>query len=194
MQDLSSIRTQHRTSSASKLGPLLSECYSTASTNECGYTLHVRVTSAGPCSASKDHCHEQSGISCKTILKRGYYRLQVNVEPCQHLQAYLASFILELHCHPIVNGSLIITPPFQGGSISSTSAPFVRGGFISLTCSSFPRRVHIFGLSLFSEESPYLHHSFLQGKSVVSSLFLLARNVFSDYTKLVTKIFKLYSR
>ena len=147
-------------------------------------TLHARVTSAGPSLASKDHSHEQSVIP--TILKRGHYRPQVNVGPCQHLQKYLASFILELHCHPIINASLIITPPFQGGSISSTCSPFVRGELISLTCSSFPRRVHIFDLFLLSKESPYLHHSFLQGKFVVSSLFLFARKVYFDYTKLVT--------
>ena len=60
-------------------------------------TLHVRVTSIGPSLASKDHSHEDSVISYKTILKRGYYRPQVNVGPRQYRQAYLASFILEHH-------------------------------------------------------------------------------------------------
>ena len=77
--------------------------------------------------------------------------------------------------------------------MSSTFSPFVREGFISSTCSSFSRRVCIFELFLLFEESPYIHHSFLQGKFVVSSLFLLVRKVFSNYTKLVTLIFKHYS-
>ena len=37
----------------------------------------MRVTSAGPSLASKDHSHEQSVIP--SILKRGYYRPKVNV-------------------------------------------------------------------------------------------------------------------
>ena len=117
-------------------------------------TLHARVTSTGPSLASKDHSHEQSVIPA--ILKRGYYHPQVNSGPCQYLQAYLASFMLENHCHPIIDVSLIITPHFLGGSILSTCSPFVRGGFIYLTCSSFPRRVHIFDLFFLSEESLYL--------------------------------------
>ena len=72
-------------------------------------TLHVRVISAGPCLPSKDHSHEHSAILA--ILKRGYYPPQVNVGPCQHLQAHLAYFTLEHHCHPIIDVSLIITPP-----------------------------------------------------------------------------------
>ena len=86
-------------------------------------TLHTRVTSARPSLASKDHSHAQSVIVA--ILKRGYYRPQVNVGPCQHIQVHLASFMLEHHCHPIINVSLIITPPFLGGSILSTYSPFV---------------------------------------------------------------------
>ena len=46
-------------------------------------TLHVRVTYVGPSLAIKDHSHEQSVILA--ILKRGYYRPQVNVRPCQHI-------------------------------------------------------------------------------------------------------------
>ena len=194
MQALSSIRNHRRASSTSNLGTLLCDCYSMESINECGYTLHARVTSAGSSLDNKDHSREQSVISCKTILERWYYHPQVNVIPCQHLQAYLSSYILEHHCHLIINNSLIITPPFQGGSIPSTNSLFVWGGSISSACSSFPRRVHIFDLFLLSEESPYLHHSFSQVNSVVSSLFLLPRKVFSDYTKLIREIFKLYSR
>ena len=75
-------------------------------------TLHARVTSAGPSLGSKNHSHEQSVIYA--ILKRGYYGPQVNVEPCQHIQVHLTSFMLEYHCHPIIDVSLIITPPFLG--------------------------------------------------------------------------------
>ena len=39
MQALSFVRTHHRASSASKLGPLLSECYTTVSTHTCKHTL-----------------------------------------------------------------------------------------------------------------------------------------------------------
>ena len=140
MQTLSFVRTHRRASSTSNLGPLLSECYSTTSTNECGYTLHARVMSAGPSLASKDHSQEKIVIFYNTIFKRGYYHPQVNVRHCQHVQAHFPSFILELHSHPI------ITPPFQGGNISSTYSLFVRGGFISLTSSSFSRRFHMFDL------------------------------------------------
>ena len=62
----------------------------------------------------------------------------------------------------IIDDNLIMTPHFSGGSILSTCFPFVQGGFTSLTYYSFPRRVHIFNLFLISEESPYIHHSFLQ--------------------------------
>ena len=78
MLDLSSVRTHRRASFVSNIGPLLSKSYSTTSTNECGYTLHARVTSTGPSLASKDHSWEQSVISCNTILKRGYYHPQVS--------------------------------------------------------------------------------------------------------------------
>ena len=74
--------------------------------------LHMRVNSTGPALASQDHSQEQSVISCKTILKRQYFHPQVNVIHCQCLHAYLESFILELHYHPIINESLIISPPF----------------------------------------------------------------------------------
>ena len=125
-------------------------------------TLHGRVTSTRPSLSSKDHSHEHSVIPA--ILKRGYYCPQVNFRPCQHLHLQLASFMLEHHYHPIIDVSLITTPHFPGGSILSTCSPFVWGVFISSTCSSFQRRVHIFDLFLLSEESPYLDCSSLRGK------------------------------
>ena len=84
--------------------------------------LHARVTYAGPSLSSKDHSHEQSVIPA--ILKRGYYHTQVNVGPSQHIQAHLASFMLDNHCHPIINVRLIITPYFSRGFILSTCLPF----------------------------------------------------------------------
>ena len=74
-------------------------------------TLHARVMYVGNSLASKDHSHEQSVITA--ILKRGYYHPQVNVGPCQHLQEHLASFMMEHHCHLIIDVSLIITPHFS---------------------------------------------------------------------------------
>ena len=41
------------------------------------WVLSMRVTSVGPSLASKDHSHEHSVIP--SILKRGYYRPQMNV-------------------------------------------------------------------------------------------------------------------
>ena len=73
-------------------------------------TLHARVAFVGLSLASKDHSHEQSVIPA--ILKRGYCCPQVNVGPCHHIQEYLASFILDLQFHPMINDSLIINPPF----------------------------------------------------------------------------------
>ena len=125
-------------------------------TTKCEYSPCESNILQGHPLTSKDHSHAHSVIP--SILKRGYYRPQVNVEPCQHLRAHLASFMLEHHCHPIIDVSLIITPHFLEGSILSTCSPFVRGGLIYLTCSSFPRGVHIFDLFLLFEESPYLHH------------------------------------
>ena len=74
MSVLSSVRTHCRASLPLRLGSLLSECYSTLSTIECGYS----PCESNICRAilSKDHSHEQSVIPA--ILKRGYYRPQVN--------------------------------------------------------------------------------------------------------------------
>ena len=117
-------------------------------------SLHVRLISARPSLPSKDHSHEQSVIL--VILKRRYCHPQINVRDCQHILVYLASSMLEHHYHPIIDVSLIITPHFLGGSILSTYSPFLQGGFIVSTCSSFSRIVHIFDLLLLSKESPHL--------------------------------------
>ena len=93
--------------------------------------------STGPSLASKGHSQEQSVIFTQ-----------------DHPQERIT----------VINDSLIITPRFQGGSIS-TCSPIVRGGFISFTCSSFMRRVHIFDLFLLSEKGPYHHCSSLRGQS-----------------------------
>ena len=115
-------------------------------------------------------------------------------------------------------------PPLsEEGSYLRLVLPF-RGESISSTCSSFPKRVHIFDLFFLSKESLYLwlvlpfrresisstcfsfprrvhiiivppcevsqchHHcSSLRGNYVSSSMFLLVKKVFSNYTKLVTK-------
>ena len=76
-------------------------------------TLHARVTSVGPSLASKDHSHAQSVISA--ILKRGYYRPQVNLRTPSSLSS-------------IIDVSLIITPPFLGIFISLTQSSFFEEG------------------------------------------------------------------
>ena len=86
--------------------------------------------------------------------------------------------MLEYHYHPIMDFSLIITPHFLGGSILSTFSPFVQGEFISSTCSSFPRIVHIFYFFFLSEEIPYLWLVLPFWKEFVSSTcFLFLRRV-----------------
>ena len=71
MSFLSSVRTDRRASIPHRLGPLLSECYSTVYTTECGYSpCESNIYKASL--ASKDHSHEQSVIPA--ILNRGYYR------------------------------------------------------------------------------------------------------------------------
>ena len=117
-------------------------------------TLDVSVKSIGPSLTSKDHSHEHSVIPA--ILKRGYYRPQVNVRSCQHIQVHLASFMLEHHFHPIIYVALSSLPIFWGDPYYQSSPPLFedglclrpvlpfRGESISLTCSSFPKRVHIF--------------------------------------------------
>ena len=40
-------------------------------------------------------------------------KLQIH-QHCQHLQEHLAYFILEDHCHPIIDASIIISSPFMG--------------------------------------------------------------------------------
>ena len=79
-------------------------------------------------------------------------------------------------------------PPLsEEGSYLQLVLPF-RGESISSTCSSFPKRVHIFDLFFLFKENLYHHHySSLWGKFVSSSLFLLARKFCSNYTKLVTE-------
>ena len=101
-------QSHHRALLPLRLGPLLSEFYSTISTNECGYS---------PCESHicrailiKDQSHEQFVIH--SILKRGYYRPQVNVIPSSSLSS-------------IIDVSFIITPPFLGSFILSTCSPFV---------------------------------------------------------------------
>ena len=114
-----------------------------------------QVASIGPSLATKDHSHEQSVIP--SILKRGYYHPQTNVRPSS-----LSS---------IVDVSLIITPSFLGSFISSTYSPFVQGGFMSPTRSSFFRRGSIICSPITfppCEESPSELHQACRGNTRTS--------------------------
>ena len=76
---------------------------------------------------------------------------------------------------------LCLVPPFRRESIS-------------LNFSSFLKRFYIFDMFLLSQDTPYLwivHHVW---EGSISSLLLLVREVFSNYTKLVMEVFKLHSR
>ena len=133
-------------------------------------TLHARVASARPSLASKDHSHEHSVISA--ILKRGYYRLLVNVGP---LSTSVIHHRCQFHYH----------------------SPFVGRIHIIDLLPLCPRRVHVFDLIFLSKEIPYLQlvspfwRRSISSSFVVPSLFLLARKLFSNYTKLVMEIVKL---
>ena len=117
---LTSVRTHCRASSALRLGILIRKHYSTTSTYECRYTLHERIMPVVPSLASKEHSQEQSVIFPQDHPQE---RILSSTSECRTFSS--SSGILGLF-HTVaspsfgINDSLIITPHFLGGSISST--------------------------------------------------------------------------